>query len=391
MEVRWPLVPPAVERTQNPVQSEPTIRPQIAAAQMRRDRRRLEHAQQEILALQAQATRFAGGQRHYILHALRLIFHRLPPGVQKAIRRWRPKRSSPVAGVAAMMEQAGGDAPVRGRALVIDDHWPRPDRDVGSIEIVNLAKALTALGFDVVLAAGLEHCEGLAARNALVSEGIRCLSMSDAPSVEAFLAQQGNTIDLCVLCRVYCGGRFLEAVQRSARKARIVFHSIDLHFLRLERQAVVEGGEAAAAIARQVRAREVEIMRSSDATVVVSDVELRHLEAAVPDVLAVRLPLARSVMPPATSFRAQSGIGFIGSFVHAPNSDAIRYFLAEIWPHVLRNLPDVEMTIVGADCPNDLLDGVAGRVRVLGHVPDIGPWFEGLRLTVTPLRFGAGA
>jgi glycosyltransferase involved in cell wall biosynthesis len=30
-------------------------------------------------------------------------------------------------------------------------------------------------------------------------------------------------------------------------------------------------------------------------------------------------------------------------------------------------------------------------VRALGHLPDVGPWFEGLRLTVAPLRFGAGA
>jgi len=30
-------------------------------------------------------------------------------------------------------------------------------------------------------------------------------------------------------------------------------------------------------------------------------------------------------------------------------------------------------------------------VNALGHMPDVAPWFEGLRLTVAPLRFGAGA
>ena len=54
-------------------------------------------------------------------------------------------------------------------------------------------------------------------------------------------------------------------------------------------------------------------------------------------------------------------------------------------------MPACEFTIVGADMPPDLLGGVPGAVRYLGHVPDVGPWFESLRLTVAPLRFGAGA
>ena len=29
-------------------------------------------------------------------------------------------------------------------------------------------------------------------------------------------------------------------------------------------------------------------------------------------------------------------------------------------------------------------------MRVLGHVPDVRPWFESLRLTIAPLRYGAG-
>ncbi len=361
------------------------IRACIATAQMRRDRGRLDQAQQEILALRAGTPRVAASPQR-ARQALRRIFHLLPTGMQDLVRRWRA--AAPPAAVAATPPTRGKG---RGRALVIDDHWPRPDRDAGSMEIVNLAHSLRALGFEVVLAAGLEHDAPSAARDALVADGIACLSPDDAPSVEAFLASQGSTLDLCVLCRVYCGGRFLEDVLRSARKARILFHSIDLHYLRLERQAGLEGGEAAASVARQVRAREEAVMRLSDATIVVSDAELLHLAQAMPDVLAVQLPLARRVVPPETPFAARSGIGFIGSFAHAPNVDAIRYFLAEIWPLVRREMPELELTIVGADAPADLVGGAAGRVRLLGHVPDIGPWFEGLRLSVAPLRFGAGA
>jgi glycosyltransferase involved in cell wall biosynthesis len=256
---------------------------------------------------------------------------------------------------------------------------------------VNLARALAALGFEVRLAAGLEHAAAAEARQALEAAGLRCLSPADAPSLEAYLVREGHGLDLCVLCRVYCGGRFLEDVLAHARAARVVFHSIDLHYLRLERQARLEGGAEAARIAGQVRTREQAVMRASDATVVVSEAELAHLRAVLPEVRAVQLPLARAVVPPAAPFAARRGIGFIGSFAHAPNLDAMRWFLAEVWPLVLRGAPDMEMTVVGAGCPPELLSGVPGQVRALGHLPDVGPWFEGLRLTVAPLRFGAGA
>jgi glycosyltransferase involved in cell wall biosynthesis len=369
--------PAAVSPTADPIRAE------IAIAQMRRDRARLDAAQQEIMALRSGAAARRGPSR--ARRVARGLFLRLPPPLRAAILglRARPQAAPPAA--------PHDPVPVRGRALVIDDHWPQPDRDAGSIEIVNLVEALRALGFEVALAAGLEHGTASPARAALEAAGIRCVTDADAPSLEAYLAREGSGLDLCVLCRVYCGGRFLEEVLRSARKARIVFHSIDLHYLRLERQARLEGGAEAADVARQVRAREEAVMRACDATVVVSDAELRELESAMPDVLAVQLPLARPVVPPATPFAARAGIGFIGSFAHAPNLDAVRHFLAEIWPLVRRDLPELEFTIVGADCPTDLLDGVEGRVRVLGHVPDVGPWFEGLRLTVAPLRFGAGA
>jgi hypothetical protein len=279
----------------------------------------------------------------------------------------------------------------RGRALVIDDHWPQPDRDSGSIDIVNLLRALDALGFDVIFAAAQEHDIPSPAREALLRSGLRCLLPSDAPSVDDFLVRQGHSLDLCVLCRVYCGGRFLETVRRHALTARVLFNTIDLASLREERRAEAMGDATLRAAVRDVRAREREIILASEATLVVSRAELNLLAEEVPEALVAEMPLARALAPPSTSFAGRAGIGFIGGFAHAPNVDGVRFFLTEIWSHVLRDLPNLELTIVGADFPTDLLVGVPGRVRALGHMPDVGPWFEGLRLTVAPLRFGAGA
>lgn len=365
------------------------MRAPLLTAQMRRDRDRLAAAQAEITRLRDHVARLESLAPIRAYRGAIRAYRHLPLQLREAVHGLR-SRAQAKPDPAAPTADAACPAS-RGRALVIDDNWPRPDRDSGSLDIVNLVQSLGRLGFEVILAAAREHDGDQPARDALVAAGLRCLGPEDAPSVEAFLEAQGPTLDLCVLCRVYCGGRFLEPALAQARKARILFNSVDLHFQRLERQARIEGDANALAVAQQVRAREEAIIRASDATIVVSATELDFLAREVPEALAVELPLARRLTPPATGFAGRRGIGFIGGFQHSPNIDAIRYFLTETWPLVLRDLPEMELTIVGPDFPPALLQGVPGQVRALGHLPDIGPWFEGLRLTIAPLRFGAGA
>jgi glycosyltransferase involved in cell wall biosynthesis len=71
--------------------------------------------------------------------------------------------------------------------------------------------------------------------------------------------------------------------------------------------------------------------------------------------------------------------------------DAIDYLLHEIWPLVLERLPNVTLSIAGEGLPEKQLAGNPRNVRYVGHVPDLHSWFDGLRLTVAPLRYGAGA
>ncbi len=276
---------------------------------------------------------------------------------------------------------------------MIDDHWPRVDRDSGSVDIDNLLTALADLGFDSTFLALREAVQSSPARERLEARGVRCVAARDAADAERFLARHGGAVDLCVLCRAFSGGAMLQAVRDHCGKARLVFNTIDLNYVREQRRAVLTGDRRLAELAQWAQQREEEIIRACDATLVVSTAELELLAHTMPDAYAVQMPLARPIRPPVAPFAARSGIGFIGGFAHAPNVDAVRSFLADTWPLVLRHLPDCTFSIVGADFPSDLLEGVAAvsQVRALGHVADIAPWFESLRLTVAPLRYGAGA
>jgi glycosyltransferase involved in cell wall biosynthesis len=349
---------------------------QIAAAQARRDRVKLVAAQAEIKALSRKIAMLEGS-----------LSRRAGGPARRAIRLMRRLLKRP-AGLATV--PANKKTRPRGLALIIDHHWPQPDRDSGSIDIVNLAQALASLGFDTILAASKEHDGDQPARNRLIAQGVRCLKQDDAASVDAFIHHHGSSIDLCVMCRVFCGGEFLESLQTHAPQARLLFNSIDLNYLREERRAMLLQDENLLKIVQQLRDREEHVIRSSDATLVVSTVEEELLAETMPGSLVVQMPLARGLHTPTKGFAERSGIGFIGGFSHAPNVDAVRYFIDDIWPQVRIALPDCDFSIVGPDAPNDLANGV-DNVRVLGYQAEIGPWFESLRLTVAPLRFGAGA
>lgn len=349
-------------------------------------------AEARLAALQSSAAWRLTWPARRLAHAVPRPFYDLLRGAPGHLLRATRGNGGPQPAppVPAPAQPCSAQGPV---ALLIDDHWPRPDRDAGSIEIANLAEALKGLGFDVLFAADRDHTDAAGdsqGRDALAARGVLCLGPADAPSVEAFLEREGGRLALVVLNRVYCGGRFMEDVRRHCTGARVIFNTIDLHHVRIRGEAELRGDMAGLAAAEITREREELLAREADATIVVSDAERGLLAAAVPGANVVVLPLARDVRPPGAPFAARSGVGFIGGFAHAPNLDAVRFFLGEVWPLVLCAKPECEFSIVGADLPPGVLDGAPGMVRYLGPVADTTPWFEALRITVAPLRYGSG-
>lgn len=371
-------------------------RADAANARAERERARTRDAAERALAAEARLAKIEASAAWRLTWPARRLAYAVPKPLYDFVR-WAPGRLLRTArGGAEPLPAPPAPAvagPSRGpAALLIDDHWPRTDRDAGSIEIVNLAETLAGFGFDVVFGADHDHSGDASSpgRDALAARGIRCLGPADAPSVGEFLEREGGRFALVVLNRVYGGGRFMEEARRHCTGARVLFNTIDVHHLRLRREAELLGDGDGLAAAEAVREREEALAREADATLVVSDAERDLLATSVPDGNFVVLPMMREVQPPRAPFEARSGVGFIGGFAHAPNADALRFFLAEVWPLVLRGNPRCGFDIVGAGLPPDLLEGVPGAVRYLGPVADAAPWFESLRLTVAPLRYGAG-
>ena len=275
--------------------------------------------------------------------------------------------------------------------LILDQLTPTPDMDSGSVDAFFQMKILVGLGYRVSFlpVSDLAYLSRYTAD--LQRLGVECLYRPYVLSVEQHLAEQGGRYDYVVLTRVATAETFLGVVRRYCPGAKVVFNTVDLHFLREERQAQVEGNPELARQAGLTRRIETGLMQKVDGTWVISEDEEALIKEAVPGVRIFHLPLVMDIPDRAgTPFADRKDLFFIGGYLHRPNVDAVLHFVREIWPRVREKLPGVCFHIVGSHPPPEVLGLAEPDVVVAGFAPDAAPYFNGCRLSVAPLRFGAG-
>ncbi|KGM53076.1 glycosyl transferase [Lysobacter concretionis Ko07 = DSM 16239] len=276
------------------------------------------------------------------------------------------------------------------KVLLIDALTPRPDRDSGSLRLVNLMRMLREEGAHVVfLPADRRH--GGADTRALQQLGVEVWYAPFAARLPVWLREHGSRFDTVLVCRHYVMREMLPLLRRHAPQARIVFDTVDLHYLRERRGAELADDPALTRAAGRTRALELDVIARSDATLVVSEIELELLSQDAPqarvDVLSNLHRLGGEGLP----FEQRRDLMFVGGFRHPPNVDAVCWFVEAVWPLLRAREPSLQFHCIGGDVTAEV-GALAAQPGVIvhGHVPDLTPWLAGVRLSVAPLRYGAG-
>jgi GT2 family glycosyltransferase len=282
------------------------------------------------------------------------------------------------------------DLASRGHILVIDHRLPTPDRDGGSIRIMELIRGIRRRGHHVTfipdnLIVSTPYLEDLQ----LI--GVEVIHQAYYRSVLEYLKQNGRDFNLAIISRLDIAARHMTAVRRFAPQAKIVFDTVDLHFLRNEREAQLTQDQSLMSEAARRKQQELRLAVRADLTLVVSPIEKAILEKECPGidvrVLPTIFPFEEIDTP---GFDGRKDIIFIGGFQHPPNADAVLYFAREVFPRVRSRLPDVVFQVVGPDAPPEVLELASPCTQILGYVPDVRPFFDRARVSVAPIRFGAG-
>jgi glycosyltransferase involved in cell wall biosynthesis len=276
------------------------------------------------------------------------------------------------------------------RALVIDDLLPAADQEAAAVAILSHMRSLRALGFEVNFVAAESLAPEPRATAALQEQGIRCCHTPFYASVEEVLRRQRDCFDVIYLHRVSNAAKYLALARRYGGKARILYSVADLHHLRLARQADVEARPELLTQSRQLRLAECSAAIAADAVITHSTAEAGWLRQTLQHANVHVIPWAVPPRPTRVPWAERRGIAFIGNFRFAPNRDAAAFLVGEILPKVWRADPSIECLLVGACVPEEIQKLAGPRVRVLGYLAELADLFARVRLTVAPLRFGAG-
>lgn len=275
------------------------------------------------------------------------------------------------------------------RVLIVDATTPTPDQDSGSLRMVNLMRLLGDLGCRIsFLPDNRLWVERYTP--ALQAIGVEALYAPWAADPVKLFRERGAEFDVIVLSRHYVAASYLGLARLYAPRAKLIFDTVDLHYLREQRAYALEQKPELARHAAATKAQELKLIRESDTTLVVSDVEQKLLATDAPGARVEILSNVHEVYGCRKPFAERRDLVFVGGFQHPPNTDAVTWFVREVFPLVRATLPDVKFHVIGSKVPAPITALADEHVIVHGYVEDIAPYMDGCRVSVAPLRYGAG-
>lgn len=274
--------------------------------------------------------------------------------------------------------------------VMIDNYVPEYDKDSGSNKLYNFIQLFMKLGYNVIYVPDNFH-RSEPYTTTLQNLGVEVLYECDGqPHLEVALRERLSFADIVWMGRPELADKYIPIV-REFPQLPILYDTHDLHYVRMRRELELKGVEDPLRWAAWVRARDLElsVVRRVDVAMTVTDVERTVLEEAGMDNVFVVTNVHDS-FPRVTPYERTSGIIFIGGYVHSPNVDAVLWLCEEIMPIVWRSHPDMKVTLIGSNAPEEVRALASSRVYVPGFVHDVTIFFQQARLMVAPLRYGAG-
>ncbi|MCP3928294.1 MAG: glycosyltransferase [Bacteroidetes bacterium] len=269
-----------------------------------------------------------------------------------------------------------------GKTILVADHYaPTFDKDSGPLRMFSILKLLVQSGHRVIF--WPENRARDEYTNHLQRIGVEAL-YGDI-RFDDYIRENGEFFDLIIFSRPHVAVNMIYSA-KTFSNARIVYDTVDLHFLREERKALNDP-DSNSEYWKQI---EFFLSDMADEVWVVSDVEKQILEDHGYNEKVSVVTNVHENMGCTKPFKERNGLLFIGGFLHTPNEDAMVWFVEKIFPKIEQAIAGITLTIVGSH-PSDAVRALADQnVKVTGYIEDVTSYFENSRVFVSPLRYGAG-
>lgn len=283
------------------------------------------------------------------------------------------------------------------KLLVIGYVWPEPSSSAAGSRMIQLLEFFSDEGWQITFASTAKETKYMAELKPFDIETVS-IKLNDE-SFDKFLRELNP--QMVLFDRFMAEEQFGWRVQAGAPGAIRALDMEDLHCLRYGRQQAVKAGQPFSDdfLLGNIAKREIASVYRCDLSLVISEAELEFMTAfyGVPPELVHYLPYmlkpidSRKVKSWA-SFEERNGFMTIGNFRHEPNLDAVFYLKGEIWPLIRKFMPGAELRVYGSYATkkvNQWHDPDSGFL-VHGRAEDAGTELSKARVSLAPLRFGAG-
>ena len=277
------------------------------------------------------------------------------------------------------------------RIIYIDAEVPMADRGSGGMDAIFFMEYMIKRGYHVCFHG--EYTPGYVPKytTILLRMGVECIYLPHRKIWE-YLADNGWTFSHIFVSRIYQARCFDRLLKKHCPQATYIFDTVDVHFVREKLEADLRNDPELQKLAEETKKYELAVSEAADATIVISSDEKKLLENDYNLTNVVHIPQARQLFGLAPN-QNRRGAVFIGS-AHPPNMDGLRYFHDEILPLLPK---DFKLTIIG-EALRDMIGKTPEYQNLLkcphfnfvGFVADLGDVLNFAKMTVAPLRYGAG-
>jgi glycosyltransferase involved in cell wall biosynthesis len=283
------------------------------------------------------------------------------------------------------------------KILIIGYVWPEPNSSAAGRRMMQLIAVFLSQGWEVVFASPAQES---AHKYPLEELGVHSCSIElNSESFDIYVKELAPTMVL--FDRFMMEEQFGWRVAQNCPDAMRVLDTEDLHCLRKARENAVKEGRKFenSDLNSSLAIREIASMYRCDLSLLISSYEMALLENyfKVPQNILAYVPfmmdeISANTLEHTPTFAERNHFVTIGSFLHAPNWDCVRYLKSEIWPELRQKNPKAEMHVYGS-YPNQKamqLHNPKERFLIKGWAKDAHEVVKNARVCLAPLRFGAG-
>jgi len=233
------------------------------------------------------------------------------------------------------------------RVLVVDRFIPAYDKTSGALRMYSILTVLKDLGYGITfIPDDFQPVEPYVSN--LRKQGIEVVC--GRVNLETYFKENGPRFEVVILSEPQAAINFMSLVRAYAVNATLIYDTVVLRWIRLERAAAVPKDPEVKKEAEYFKKTEHFLIECADVVFTVTQIEKdfllkQNFELDVRVVPNVHDAVEGTSAP----FFQRKDLMFIGHFLHQPNVDAMIYFVHEVLPILRQRLGRIRFYIIGSN------------------------------------------